>query len=414
MPDNAILQHITNYYLKSTEFNGMPCVSLADRMNMDLGSLTPYIRDLILSEKVSVVYGDRHPNPFIRALDDDPPAEQIAKLIPEKLEYACIYPLNSHLETVVDKHLFHQQPYTLKLALGTPLYAFDFFDPTVLHRYHNLSECAIKNDIQGILNLPYVTISFSKAIWFSDSGQPLTEVLALSLEQLVRLSEFDQEHWHSMSLPVEGTIHPDILHPLMEGVYRQRLSIFEALHEEMMAVNGLCNVLEKPPLFIMSQGSFSDIWNMGFITPTTLSAFKTFFLQFQIQLLQNVNPKFLHAIAPAPVVRSFKRTPTPLRRPSKTSLERLADWMADTFPIGGQPPLKRLIALIKKNRVGLEKRLAQEDPHLTDPSLLYEQRRLIWNAYLAIKWIRIQFEQASGTSFEPLHPLARTERIWAR
>ena len=398
----------------------MPCVSLADRMGMDLEDLIPYLRKLILSEKVSIVYGDRHPNPFIRALCDDTSNEQLAKLIPEKLEYACIYPQNSHLEGVVNKHMFFQRPYTLKLALGNPLYSFDFFDPIVLNYYIKHPECSIINDIQGTLNLPYTTVHFSRATYSTAAGQPITELLALSLEQLVRLSDSDQEYWHSMSIPVDCNLHPDIEAPLMEGHFRQRLSVFEALQEEINAVNALCSMLGKPSLFLSgndylkSQGSTPDIWHIGFLIPATLDTFSSFFLQFQIQLMQNINPDFLSSLLPSPIVRKVGRRTSTIWRPSKTALERVEAWMVDTFAVEDSTPIAHLVQLIKKTRKSLEKRLSKENPHLTDPALLYKQRRLMWNAYISIRWIRIQFEEALNRPYSDLHPLARAGKIWVR
>ena len=115
----------------------MPCISLADQLNMEVADLIPVLRDLIEAELISVIFGDKHPNPHVRALQDESSNEQIAKLIPAKLEHACVYPLPKHLESVVNKQHFFQRPYTLRLALGAPLYTYDFFDPSILIHYQH-------------------------------------------------------------------------------------------------------------------------------------------------------------------------------------------------------------------------------------------------------------------------------------
>ena len=130
----------------------MPLSSLADRLEVALGDLIPHIKPFITNKTASITYGDLHPNPFIRALPDEPISEQLAKLVPQKLEYACIYPLSKHLIQVVKPELYAAQPFSLKLALGAPQYTFDFFDPFVLEHYLHQQQCEVLNDVQGSLS----------------------------------------------------------------------------------------------------------------------------------------------------------------------------------------------------------------------------------------------------------------------
>ncbi len=383
-------------------------------MEMDAEELTPVLKELILGERVSVVYGDRHPNPHIRALDDESIAEQIAKLMPEKLENACVYPLQKHLESVVNKRHFCHRPYTLKLALGAPQYSFDFFDPSILDHYLKLPHCSISNDLRGVITLPYGSVQFSKAVYASKAGHPLTELLATHLGQLALLPDFDQQFWHKMSIPVECTLHPDIVLPLVQGSFRQRLSVFEAIQEEVQAVNALCEALGKPRMFLQQSSTRNEFRQDGFLVSPTLKAFNEFFQQFQINWIQNINPAWLETAGYLPGTGYRKKRKTPLRRPSKTSLERIADWLSDEFDVPGPTPVNRLARLIKKTRRELHKRIAQENMLVLDPALHYLQRRLMWNLYQSIKWIRIHLECGAEHTYHDLHPLARQEKIWIR
>ena len=390
----------------------MPVISVADRMNMDIEAMIPLFKRLIESGLVSIVYGDKHPNPFIKALQDEPSNDQIAKLIPEKLEYACIYPQPKHLESVVNKQQFFHLPFTLKLALGSPLYTHNFFDPAVLAYYEHQPQCIVINDIKGVIRLPYAHLHYSKALYVNERGHPITELVALNLEQLTRLRPTDQQYWYSMSLPVRCRLHPDVVHPLVHGTFRKRISIFEAVHEEIMAINGLCPLIDKPPIFHSGSSRLQNPALGGYLVRPTLRSFEKFFISLQIQLFQEVSKEFLSTIVSTPVVRKRGRRSTPIRRPSQTPLERIEAWIIPTFEIPPRALVKRFITLVKHTRVEISRRLKQEDPDALDSDLLNLQRRLMWNAYQAIQWVRIALETGLNNVHEDLHPLVREQKIW--
>ena len=413
MLTKVITHHVTTYYLKSSHFNGMPARSLADRMDMDLEDLIPHLKRLIETGIISILYGDKHPNPYIRALQDESSNDQIAKLIPEKLEYACIYPQTKHLESVVNKQHFFHLPYTLKLALGTPLYTHDFFDPSVLLYYERQPHCTVVNDLHGSIALPYTNLQYSRATYVTEQGQPITELIALNLEQLSNLRATDQQYWYSMSLPVRCRLHPDVIHPLLHGAFRERISIFEALHEEMMAINGLCPLLQKPAMFKQNATAHQNqTLGGGYLVHPTLGTFQDFFVAFQILLFQNFNEEFLSSISSAPVIRMRGKRSTRLRRPSHTPIERIESWLVTAFSIPNKPLIRRFILLVKRTRQETTRRLNQDNLHALSPELLVLQRRLMWNAYQSIKWIRTSLEHGLNDIHEDLHPLAREQKIW--
>ena len=117
----ALLQEITRFYLESHDFNGIPVSQLAARFGVAPSDIIDQVTALIKRKLVGVVFGDIHPNPHIRAFPDEPEESQIAKLNTPKLDHASAYPLSKHLEKVVDCRLYDRKPYTLSLALGTPL-----------------------------------------------------------------------------------------------------------------------------------------------------------------------------------------------------------------------------------------------------------------------------------------------------
>ncbi len=412
MTQSAILNCITGYYLDSDHFNGMPLPSLADRLDIELGGLIPLIKPLVTNKTASIVFGDLHPNPFIRALPDAPVSEQLAKLVPQKLENACIYPLSGHLKKVVEPENFSSRPFSLKLALGAPQYTFDFFDPFVLEQYLQDDQCEVLSDVQGLLNFSQTRFRFSRASFGQRYGHQFTDLIASNLNELSRLPSNDQQHWESMLLTGSGTIHPDVEGPLFNGSFRKKLSVFEALLAEMKAVNALCPELSKPPLFIFHADAGKQAGNFGFMTVPSMQNFGQFFLHYQILLLQNINPVFLKSINQSGYERVTKKGGRKLNRPSKTTLEYISEWLVKSFDIMDEGLLVRLAQLIKSTRKEFSNR--QLNGYIThaDRSFMHTQRRLMWYAYQAVKWIRLTFEQYINKKYEALHPLLREEKVW--
>lgn len=407
----AILNRITKFYLGSNHFNGMPARSLADRLELPLDELRPIISPLIEREQVSIVCGDRHPNPHIRALPDEPVQIQIEKLQSDMLERACLYPLRTHLDQVVNKNHFIEKPYTLELALGSPQYAFSYFDPSVLDHFLVHASCHIQSGIEGRLTLNGKTVQYARAALGDKYAHPFTELIALNLEQLTTLSAPDQQYWQAMSVPGECILHPDIEGTLLEGALPERVSIFEAVLEEMRAANKLIQHLNLPPLFLFHKDSERAINHFGFLPTPNYEHFSRFFLNLQILLFQNVNPAFLTSID-VPERPVLNKKTASHRRPAQTALEYVNDWLKKTFPIHTEGPILRLVDSIKKTRLDLQRSSNFLHSLDFDRSLFHLQRRLMWHAYHAVKSIRLVLEHCTGYFLMDLHPLVREEKVW--
>ena len=412
MTNSAILNRITRFYLDSGRFSGMPATSLAYRFETTLDAISPYLARLIEEKAAAVLYGDALPNPFIRALPEAPVADQLARLDPPHLEHACIYPLPLHLHRVVDPAQFAGRPYTLKLALGDPQYTFQFFDPGLLDRYLRHRQCRIVHDIQSVLYLPGWSLRFSRASVGPGYGLQFTQVLTANLQQLSLLPPEEQQYWHTMALPGPYTVHPELVRTLVEGRFRERVSIFEALLEEMYAVNALCREMGLPALYLIRTERDRMLRNYGFLPTPTLQSFHQFFLHFQILLLQNMNPAFLEAIEKPPFRPVHARKDRALVRPSKTVLEHVNDWLRVTFARPYEDALDRLSMLIRTTRRDLYERLFYTPARHADHALVQLQRKLMWYAYHALKSIRICFEQFLGAPCPALHPLVHEDRVW--
>jgi hypothetical protein len=118
MTPDKLLDKVTEFYLESGDFNGLPVRNIPD-YHTD-SDTQECLKHLVLNEMVAIVFGDYHPNPHIRALPEyHSPDKQVELLKTSPLiEHACVYPLPKHLEKTVNPSKYVDEPYTLALALG--------------------------------------------------------------------------------------------------------------------------------------------------------------------------------------------------------------------------------------------------------------------------------------------------------
>ena len=152
MNRDEILDELTKFYLHSHDFNGTP-VSTLVKAHGEM-RVRECISSLLDDELISVVFGDYHPNPHVKALPAEPVEEQRKKLDSPKFLHACAYPANKHLKTVVDPTKFSDRPFTLCLSLGQAQLDHKAFDLSVLELYRNDQRYAYEyDDIHGYISI---------------------------------------------------------------------------------------------------------------------------------------------------------------------------------------------------------------------------------------------------------------------
>ena len=115
-----LLANATEYYLKSKDYNGYPCHHVRKTEDITADQLRVLLRPMVKEGLISLVFGDRHSNPHIRAYDDEPIDCQLNKLEQDELFHTCIYPSGTHLAQVVDRNDYNGRPFSLALALSLP------------------------------------------------------------------------------------------------------------------------------------------------------------------------------------------------------------------------------------------------------------------------------------------------------
>lgn len=116
MLTSELLNRVTDAYLTSRDFNGLPLHALA----VPQAGLEQMVRELVQQDLVSLEFGDIHPNPHIKAPDPPPAAAQLEKIATLGIANACAYPTPTQFARVVDPGKYADRPFTLRLYLGEP------------------------------------------------------------------------------------------------------------------------------------------------------------------------------------------------------------------------------------------------------------------------------------------------------
>jgi hypothetical protein len=179
------------------------------------------VRELVQNGFVTIVFGDRHPNPHIVAFRPEPIVEQLDKLEKGGFGGVCLYPTRSHLETAIDTTEYEGKPYALSLALGEPQLDYRAFGLMVLETYRNDPRYIYTtDDVSGLIS---VAGAYNTAGDMADSDQVLLQsfgfaydnemrrAVAVFLRYLADLSGEHQRIWQARELEGDFQLHPGLL-----------------------------------------------------------------------------------------------------------------------------------------------------------------------------------------------------------
>lgn len=242
----ALLHTIGGHYLAGTdEFNGLPFNEINN---------ISVLRELVQDNWLTVEFGDRHPNPYIKAFHEEPIEVQLEKLglgIPY-----WVYPSPKYLAEVIVRENYAGLPFTLELALGHPCLEYRIFEPSVLERYRNDPRYIV--EVSGFSGRISITDEFDEkadardAVILGSFGFAKTDegdpAIAVFLRYLNPLTPEHQQIWHASRLRAAASINRNY-RMQVEGNWVFQISIQDAILGELCEINKLCGLLKKPNLF---------------------------------------------------------------------------------------------------------------------------------------------------------------------
>ncbi|HEY3375339.1 MAG TPA: hypothetical protein VGK02_09780 [Candidatus Aquicultor sp.] len=406
---NEITRLASEHHINSSEFNGLACRVILREFDLTLDQLKNSLKELIQEDKISINFGDRHPNPYIKALPEEPAETQIAKLDASNLEHVCVYPSRTRLAEIVDTSKYENQPFTLRLALGEAQLALASFDLTVLEVYRNDPRYYyINDDISGSIS---ITDEYYQSAAMSEADKVLLEsfgfaydsdfnrAVCVCLRYLTRLSPEHQQIWKSKELQGEYKPHPDYYRQII-GDWGIGISIFDAFIEELKHINAICQLIGRPNLFREDFKDKRKPREFSFLIRPTLKEFNDFIHLLDKLLSDNINRKFF--LNDVSFEREEERGDGKIVIHPKGTVQILEEWLRLKLKAEDPDPIDYIINPLKKIRKLRQRPAHAVDDNVFNQEYFKEQRELIMEAYDSLNLIR---------HFLNNHPKARSYKI---
>lgn len=415
---DKILAKITEHYLSSNEFNGFPIRLFVHDFDLTEKELKSILTSLIQRGKISLNFGDIHPNPYIKAFPEEPIEKQREKLINSNLENVCAYPTSAHLSLTVSLSDHTDRPFTRRLALGEPQLAFESFDLSVLEFYRNDPRYSYTtNDISGHIS---VSNEYFESAEMQESDQillqtfgfsydsDLNRAVAVFLRYLSHLSPQHQQLWNAKILQGDYKLHPDYYRSSILGEFPERVSIFDAFIEELHIINEMCKLMNRPPLF---RDELRDKpREFCFLIRPTLKEYNDFVHLLDKIISENINREFF--------LNDIELQSEELRRDGrivvrqKGTIQLLDEWLRLKSRTPDREPIEEMIQTFKEIR-----QLRQHPAHsiaedVFDQKYFKQQRDLIIRAYSGIRLLRLIFENHPKVKGYSIPDYLKKGEIW--
>ncbi len=386
MTKGELLDRITRFFLESGDFNGF-ALSRSEGERREL-------EELLREGRVSINFGDRHPNPHVKALDPEPVEDQLRKLGALGLEGACAYPSAAHLAAVVDRTRYQDRPFTLRLYLGEPELRPYFFHLSILEIYRNDPRYWYRtDDISGMISIRGEhyhngTMREADKVLLQTFGfgynEQMDRAVGVYLRYLHDLSPEHQRIWEASRLEGKFMLHPDYWRATC-GDWPEREST--AIVEEMHHINEVSKRMSRPPFFREGFGREGRPKEFAFLLRPTLKELNSFVHLLDKMLSENINLEFFVNEVPTEEERPLGDGRVEVHR--KGSIQILRDWLNQTVGFLDSGPKDEMIQTFGKIR-----KMPQKPAHAVpedefDQRYFRKQRELVIEAYQAVRTLRL-------------------------
>jgi len=394
-----ILNKITDYYLKSSGFNGYPIREI----QLEKKELIKELTELIKEKKISLNFGDIHPNPYIKAFPPHPVEEQIKKLEDCNITHICAYPELEHLKNCIDEKDYYDKPFTKKFALGEHQFQYYSFDLSVLEFYRNDPRYHYHmNDFSGSIS---ITDEYYQSDKIKESDQILIEHLGFSYSEkairavavfvrdFMHLSPEHQQIWNAKLLEGKFKLHPLYVQQV-RGDWPDEVSIFEAFIEEQYHLNKMCVLMGYPCLFIKEYRD-SKPRNFTFLIRPTEKEYNDFVQTLDKMLSDNINKKFFQN--DLSLENETTRKDGKIVVTQKGTIQLLEEWINKKYkPANDDKSLiQSMFEAFKKVRKQRNKPSHSILKDIFDQNYLIKQRKLMIETYQAVRTLRLIFSNHS-------------------
>lgn len=252
MGKKELLQRVTNYYINSGDFNGLPDYEIPSSEIEDLVAL-------IEDDLVRILTEDDDVNIYINRCNCFAEKEEQIKAVHKKSR-CTIYPTQEHLATM---NIRENKPFTEMLAQGVEQFHIMYFAVDVLELYINnpqyaIWDCGYRGNIcirdwddeqADELHSEYIH-DFGIA-YPVDEPRDRDRAVAVFLRDLAKLNYEAQCKWRGFLLrnQKEFRVNYGFIKNLLYADWVTEYWIFDALLDEIKLINAMCNSIGIPQLF---------------------------------------------------------------------------------------------------------------------------------------------------------------------
>ena len=412
----AILKAVTDYYLKSHDFNGLPVSAISGSPEKRRTAL----HELVSSGRISLNFGDAHPNTHIKAFVADNVETQLKKLVSADLTHVCAYPTPEHLSQIVNKAEYHGRPFSLRLALGDGQLELKAFDLKVLENYRNDPRYHYETDgIQGRIS---VTDEYGQSAKMKTSDKVLLKAFGFGYDtdwnsavmafvwDLAQLSPEHQQKWHSELLPGNFEPHPDFWRAMM-GNWPERASIFSAFAAELSVINQMARLMGRPDFFHKDFSGGKRPREFAPLIRPTLHEFNAFAHLLDKMMSDNINVKFFEG--EVDTERLEKRADGMYVAKPVGTIFMLEEWFKRVrFP--DPAPKDKMLGVFREVRQLRVNPAHVVDENMFDQKYFEEQHNLIIRAYEAVRTLRLILANHPATKACQIPDWLYRGEIWTR
>lgn len=394
--DSDILEFISDFYLSSRDFNGVPIWQLREKFGLNDSAIFELIQLLISSGHIDVMFGNVHPNPHIKAYSHYTVEMQLEFLNNLGLnDSVCVYPSKKYLGSKFLEEKYEGQPFTLELAKGHGQLEFHAFDLVVLEYYRNdpryryetdfiHGSISVKNEFYDNDSMPNHDQILLETFGFAYDKE-LNRGVAVFLRYLSNLSPEHQRIWHARMLPEGFGLHPDYYRTSILGEWTSRISIFDAFTMELGIINQMASLIGKPVLF-RNEFQPERPEGFGFLLRPTLLEFNDFIQLLDKMLSDNINKKFFENDIPLEDEKTRPDGKVVVRQKGTISL--LEEWFRKKFRTKNTQPIDDMFKAIRRIRQLRQSPAHSVNDNKFDLSYFKEQRKIMIEAYDAVRTIR--------------------------
>jgi hypothetical protein len=251
---------VTEFFVGSPDFNGVPLEVLAQQLGFGLAELRELLADLVRQGRMELAFASHSDNPHIKRIQSLPIEEQLTGLAGNTDDVICVYPCAELVQSTVDvEERVRGRPYTKRLLLAEPQLTPVFFELSALERYfedpryslefHDRSgSISVKSEHYEAGTLPKKDQTFLETFGIAYDASR-SRVVAVFLRYLSDLSPEHRQAWRLQEVAGPCNLNSDYARAAIFGMWPEYYSVYEAFIQEQVEINKVAQVIGRPQIF---------------------------------------------------------------------------------------------------------------------------------------------------------------------